>query len=399
MATTVTTTNNELIKFKREVQFDFLRPSRFDPYMGDDSTSPIVRISDLESDGKEINIPLVTQLAGDGVGAGVLSGNEEALDAYGMPLWADWARNAVVTTRAINKDNSFDIPSAARSLLRGWAKRKIRDDIVTALLSIPTGAVQSGRLTSTGGGNRVNGLKWSAATAGNKNSWMDANKDRVLFGSAASNYVAGNFASSVANVDSTNDKLSANVLSIAKQYAMATGPSGLATPASTAPQITPWQAPELDQEMFIVFCGSRGFRDLQQDPTMFQANRDARARENGMGLKNPIFTGGELMWNGMMIKEIPEITKLDLLVGVGAGSIDVEPFFLLGQGAMGYVTGQMPRPTGLDDTDYEFRKGVGIEAQYGVGKIAKAPQLSAAGIGTLVDWGMVTGFVSGAPTP
>ena len=40
--------------------------------------------------------------------------------------------------------------------------------------------------------------------------------------------------------------------------------------------------------------------------------------------------------------------------------------------------------------------GMGIEAQYGVGKIAKAP-LSVVGAtaGDLVDWGVVTGFVSG----
>lgn len=397
MAVTVGQTNNQLIKFKREVQFDFLRPGRFDAYMGEDANSPIVRLADLAGDGKQINIPLVTQLSGAGVGAGILTGNEEQLDSYGMPLFADWARNAVVTTKAVNKENSFDIPSTARTALRNWAKLTIKNDIVDALLSIPTGAEQAGRLVSPG--NRVNGVKWSAATAGNKNSWMDANRDRVLFGSANSNYVAGNFASSVVNVDSTNDKLTAAVLSIMKGLAQQTGPSGLPVPASTAPQITPWQSPELDEEMFLVFAGTRGFRDLQIDPTMYQANRDARAREGNPTGTNPIFTGGALKWNGMLIVEIPEITKRLLLVGVGAAAIDVEPVFLLGQGALGYAMGQMPRPTGLDDTDYEFRKGVGIEAQYGVGKIAKAPQLSTPAIGTLVDWGMVTAFVSGTATP
>ena len=57
----------------------------------------------------------------------------------------------------------------------------------------------------------------------------------------------------------------------------------------------------------------------------------------------------------------------------------------------------MPRPTELEDGDYDFIKGLGIEAQYGVGKIAKAPLSAGSGatVGTLVDWGMVTGFVSG----
>jgi hypothetical protein len=58
----------------------------------------------------------------------------------------------------------------------------------------------------------------------------------------------------------------------------------------------------------------------------------------------------------------------------------------------------MPRPTQLEDGDYDFVVGLGIEAQYGVGKIAKAPQTVSASpssdLGNLVDWGMVTGFVA-----
>jgi hypothetical protein len=88
---------------------------------------------------------------------------------------------------------------------------------------------------------------------------------------------------------------------------------------------------------------------------------------------NPLFTGGGLVYDGVIYLEIPEITQRLLLSGVGASSIDVEPVFLLGQSALGYVMGQMPRPTRRDETDYDFIKGIGIEAQYGVGKIAKAP--------------------------
>src|SRR5499427_7719106 len=172
--------NNEIIKFRRQAALDFLRRSRFDPFMGDASTSVIVRLSDLEADGKQINVPLVTQLAGDGVGAGTLRGNEEMLDSYGFPVWADWGRNAVANNRAVNKESSFNVRSTARELLRGWGRRIVRDDLVDTLLTIPTSAIQPGRFTVPG--NRVNGIRWSAATAANKNSWTAANYDRVLFG-------------------------------------------------------------------------------------------------------------------------------------------------------------------------------------------------------------------------
>ena len=184
--------NNEVIKFRRQVISDFLRRSRFDPFMGDSSTNVIVRIADLESDGKQVNVPLVNQLQGDGVGAGTLRGNEEMLDSYGFPIWADWARNAVANNRASNKESSFNVRSTARDLLRGWSRRIVRDDITDALLSIPTSAVQAGRLGSPG--NRVNGLRWSSATAGNKDSWMNANLDRVQFGVLTPAQVLSTFA-------------------------------------------------------------------------------------------------------------------------------------------------------------------------------------------------------------
>ena len=165
------------------------------------------------------------------------------------------------------------------------------------------------------------------------------------------------------------------------------------------PKITPWEIEELDEELYVCFLGDRAFASLQADPTMYQANRDARAREGAPENTNPIFTGGALKYDGILYKNIPEITQRLLLKGAGAAAVDVEPFFLCGQAAMAYALGQMPRPTTLEDGDYDFVTGLGIEAQYGTAKIAKAP-LTAAGAttGDLVDWGMVTGFVA-APTP
>jgi hypothetical protein len=133
-------------------------------------------------------------------------------------------------------------------------------------------------------------------------------------------------------------------------------------------------------------------RDLKADPVMYQANRDARERESNPVKNNPIFTGGGLTYDGVYYLEIPEITQRLLLSG-GAAGINVEPVFLLGQGALAYALGQMPRPTQLEDGDYDFITGMGIEAQYGVGKVAKISMGDSSN--ALVDWGMVTGFVSG----
>ena len=383
--------NNELIKFRRQVISDFLRRSRFDPFMGDTSTSVIVRLADLETDGKQINVPLVNQLSGDGVGAGTLRGSEEQLDSYGFPVWADWRRNAVANNRAANKESSFNVRSTARDLLRGWGRRVVRDDLTDTLLSIPTSTIQVGRLQPPG--NCVNGVRWSAATTGQKNTWTAANFDRILFGAALGNY-SPVFATAIANVDAAADKMSAATGSLAKQLAKQSGvdPNNPGQ-YNGRPKITPWEIEELDEEMYICFVGDRAFASLQADASMVSANRDARSRESNATSTNPIFTGGALKYDGILYKNIPEITQRLLLKGAGAAAVDVEPYFLCGQAAMAYALGQLPRPTTLEDGDYEFVTGLGIEAQYGTAKIAKAPLNG----GDLVDWGMVTGFVAAPP--
>jgi hypothetical protein len=257
--------------------------------------------------------------------------------------------------------------------------------------------VQSNRLTVPG--NRVNGIRWSAATVANKNSWTAANFDRILFGVALGNY-SPTFATGIGNVDATADKMTAAVGSLAKQLAKQSGvdPSNPGV-YNGRPKITPWEIEEIDEELYVCFVGDRAFTQLQNDPVMYQANRDARSRESDPANTNPVFTGGALKFDGIVYKNIPEITQRLLLKSAGAGPVDVEPFFLCGQAAMAYATGQLARPTTLEDGDYDFVTGLGIEAQYGVAKIAKAPiGVSGATAGDLVDWGMVTGFVAAPPS-
>jgi hypothetical protein len=284
-------------------------------------------------------------------------------------------------------------------LLSGWSRRVVRDDLIDALLSIPTAAVQGSRLIAPG--TRVNGLRWSAAVAADKTSWLSANYDRTLFGAVLSNHytvatgAVATFATAAGNCDTTADKMTAAIGSYLKQIAMQSGVSS-SNPGvyNGRPKITPFQLKKTDQEWYLCLLGSRAMRDLKADPVMYQANRDARERESSPTSNNPIFTGGGLVYDGVIYLEMPEITQRLLLVGAGS-STDVEPFFLLGQGAMAYAVGQMPRPTTLEDGDYDFITGMGVEAQYGVAKIAKAPiNVASATTGSLVDWGMATGFVA-----
>jgi hypothetical protein len=107
------------------------------------------------------------------------------------------------------------------------------------------------------------------------------------------------------------------------------------------------------------------------------------------GKDNPLFTGGSLLWDGVIVREIPEI---EVLTGVGAGAIDVEPTYLCGAQAIGVAWAQRTKST-TNVRDYDFLHGVGISEIRGIEKLRFG-----AGNGDtddLQDHGVVTGFFAG----
>lgn len=379
MATTTPHSNLELVKYARKVWAQgYLRENRLTRYQGAGTNSIIRLVRDLSVDGKQINVPLVDQMRGAGLGTGTLTGNEESIDNYGFPMWADWLRHATRWQKSAEKDSAFSFREIATPLLNNWYKAQVRDELIYAMLSIPTATIPTGFRGVNG--VRLNGIRWSAATAGNKNDWMDANSDRVLFGATTGNYVAGNFAGSAANVDTTNDTLRPSIVSLAKQIAMTT----------TQNKITPYTIESNMEEQYVMFVGTKSMGHLKADATISAALREALPLQGMNVSDNPLFRSGDVWWDNVIVTEIPEIDTLLTQTGIGAAASDVVPAFLCGTSALAHVTAQMPTPTRADETDYQFNTGLGIEGQFGVGKIAKIP----AGGSSLVDWGMVTVFLS-----
>ena len=95
----------------------------FSPYMGEDINSIIRRRMELKSGGETMNIPLVRRLVGAGVSTGSLVNAEEAIEDYGYRIWLEWARNAVVTTKAEQQKDSADTFGEAKPLLTDWIMR------------------------------------------------------------------------------------------------------------------------------------------------------------------------------------------------------------------------------------------------------------------------------------
>ena len=384
MALTTTAANNKLIKFRQEVYREYVRENLFSPYMGTSMNAIFRVITDLDKGGKmggeQINIPLRARLNAQGVGIGPLVGNEEALDNQGTRFWIDWARHAVAVNNADEQKSSIDLFGEIKPALVDWGQEKQRDELIDGLYAIPSQNAPSGLGSALG--QRVNGILFDAATAAQRNTWITDNADRVLIGSGnTANLIAGNFASSMANITS-GMTLSGALVNRMKRSAK-----------KANPRIRPFKLKENGTEWFVLFVGQEQFRDAQNDTDIKTANQNSRARENQGYLKNPIFVDGDLLYNGVIIREIPELS-LRLPVSyqtngatAGSGGTQIAPAHLCGQGAAAWCWGKMPTPTFRKEDDYQFIRGAGIKMAYGVGKIAK---LNAAG--NFRDWGVFTGF-------
>jgi N4-gp56 family major capsid protein len=375
MAVTPVSPNNKLVVFRKEVTREYIRQNLFSPYIGTEMTAIIRVINDLKNGGEQINIPLIARLKGQPVATGTLVGNEEAIDNYGDRAWIDWARNAVKIPKSEEQKSSIDLFGQARPLLEDWGKELQRDEIVDTFFTIPLASTQPAGLGSANG-QRVNGALLDAATTAQKNTWITDNADRVLIGGSQGNLSAGNFAASMANITSGMTLSAASILKMKR----------LAKKAN--PRIRPYKLKN-GREYFVLFAGSNAFRDLQNDTTIINANTQARPRE-GDGLdKNPLFQDGDLLYNGVIIREVPEIdVRLPTTyTTAGSGSIQVAPVWMCGQSAMAWCWGRMPQPTFLKEDDYQFFRGVGIQMAYGLKVVAKLNPTN-----NYKSWGIFYGF-------
>jgi hypothetical protein len=377
MALTTIQSNNKLVKFTQGVNREWVRENLFAPYMGEGITSIIRKRMELTSGGEQMNIPMVVRASATAIGSGTLAGNEESIDNYGMRAWIDWARNAIKTNKAEKQKDSAAIFDTARPLLADWLKELTRDEIVDALYALVTESAPAG--LNSAAGQRVNGILFGDATAAQRNTWVSDNSDRVLFGKLLSNYSA-TFATATATLDTTDDKCTRASMRLAKRRARLANP-----------KIRPYKITD-GREYFVAFHGSRTFRDLKID--LETINKDARPREGDGMKKNPIFQDGDLLDDGVIHREIPEIdTRVPTFYDTAGsgGTTAVRPVWLCGQSAMVMAYGQMAKPTQLDNTDYGFNQGVGIETAYGVGKMFKKTTDS-----KVKEWGIFTCFFAAA---
>lgn len=343
-------------KFLRE----YVRNSRFGPYMGKTPFAMIQMNTDLSvQPGNKITFGARRKLVGNGVtGNTALEGNEEALDTRSMAVTVDVLRHGVQVTDWEEQKSAASLRAEARPALMDWAMEQLRDDIIDALGSI-------------------NGVAYSSATEAQKDAWLVDNQDRVMFGDTLDNNDGADHSASLGVIAST-EKFDSGQASIAKRLAQ-----------NASPAIRPikimWEGK--GQEWFIWWVNSYSMRDLKADTVIQQAQREALAR----GESNPLFTGGDVIWDGMIFKELPEIPSLG---AVGASSAVIRPNYLCGAQAVGVAWAKRTKST-TNVTDHQFRKAVGVIEIRGVDKLRFGTN-SGSDTGDTKDHGMLTLYSASA---
>lgn len=365
MAESTIASANIVTKFQEKAYLEYVRKGRFGPLIGNTVNSPIQTNRDL----KKHSIPLIAKLSGAGVrGSSQLVGSEEALSNFEFNFQPTHLRNGVLINNEEREKSEFDLFSEARPTLMNWMMETKRDQMIQAL-----GAIEAGGTYYNYGGTESSGATGSsAASAANMDTWNTNNQDRILYGSAKGNLTAGDHTTSLATIDTTNDKLDTDALTLLKRMA-----------ADANPLIRPVTL-DGDEPFYIYLVGKYGFRDLRENSTMQQANREARAR----GVDNPLFQGGDLLWDNILIKEMPDFDKFidssgtglwdgvwganatgDSLATAGDSSSRVGTGFLLGAQAMVFGIGKEAQFKRRKEDDYEHLSGVAITAKHDIKKI------------------------------
>ena len=331
---------------------EHLAQNRFAREMGTKMNSIIQVKEDLtKKKGDSVTYALVNKLTNAAVtGSSTLEGNEEDMDSRSFKCTVTKRRNAVRVAEIEEQFSAISLRRAGREALMDWKMEDTRDEVIAAMQSI-------------------NGVAYGTASEANKDAWLVDNTDRALFGGLVGNHGVDHSAA-LANIDNTADKLTAGAVQLMKRIAK-----------TASPKIRPVRTTE-DEWWYVLYAGSLIFRDLAADTTIAQANREAWQR----GRSNPLFTGGDLIYDGVVIKEVEDIPVLS---GVGAGAIDVGPAFFCGAQAVAY--GIAKRTKSVSEVfDYGDKHGVAVEEISKIDKITFGS--GTADTDDLKDHGLVSGF-------
>lgn len=339
---------------------EFIDEGGFKAMMGTDENSIIQVKEDLtKKPGDSVTFALVNRLTNAATtGSTVLEGNEEDLVSRSMRVYVDKRRNGVRVSEMNEQKSAISLRSAAKAQLMSWSIEDYRDQCITAL----------GSLASTG----TNSVSFVNRTAAIGDAWLVNNKSRTVFGAYAYGGSAGgtDLSADLGQLDTTNDLFNFSRLDDMIMCAR-----------TSSPKIRPIRDGGNGRRYYVALAHPAAFRDFRNsiDTEVLALTRDESEASK-------LFEGGDLMWNGVIVKQIDD---LPVYSNIGNGSAEVTPVYLLGAQALAYASAKR-WTTATEDFDYGDKHGVAVESIYGVRKL-----IFGSGTGdttTPLDNGVVTGF-------
>ena len=339
---------------------EYLTENRFAGEMGTNEASIIqVKENLTKKPGDRINFALVNKLTQDAItGRDVLEGNEEDMATRSFELAVNKRRNGVRIAEIDEQFSAISLREAAKHTLKEWSLKDTEKLIIQALAS-------------------KNGTNFADASESVRDAWLTDNTDRVYFGSG---YAGADHSAGLLEQDTSNDLLTASDIVRMKYKALVTA----------SPKIRPIRSSENGRHYFILYCDPRVFRDLKNESSspIIQAQREvSKEMEN-----NRLFQGGDLLWDGVIIKEVHEMYDVlgTAMANLGDSSTtEIGCAFLCGAQAVGAAYAK--RWKSVEETfDYGDKKGVAIESIYGIGKMQFGS--GAGDTDDLKDHGVITGY-------
>lgn len=327
---------------------------RFKELMGQGENSIIQVKEDLtKKDGDSITIALVNRLTNAGVtGTNVLEGNEEDLVSRSMRIYVDKIRNAVRVPEMTEQTSAISLRSAAKPQLLDWAQEYTRDQYITALGSL-------------------NGTAFASRTAAIGDAWLVDNADRVVFGAAAAGYT--DLSSDLALLDTTSDLFNSTML------------DAMILKAKTCnPKIRPMRDPGNGRRYYVAVANPYAFKNLRDS-----LDTEVLASTVVEMQASKLFDGGDILWNGCIVKEMDNIP---IYANLGdSATTEVTPIYLMGAQALAHAWCKR-WVSKTEEFDYGDKIGVAVESILGIRKI-----IFGSGTGDtddLKDHGVVTGFAA-----
>lgn len=301
MAKTAVATGNALTKkhYEEKLFRDTIKESYFGSKFFGTGPENLVQVkTQVEKDqGDKVTFGIRMRLAGAGVNSGtILEGNEESLVTYDSSVTLEEYAHAVRDKGPLDRKRpSWDMDAESRMAIQDWGTEKIDSLCFTALNSSPT---------------------------------------KILYpDGTAGAFTGGTVEATVkAALSAANSKITMDLIAACKTWAM-TGGDRAYTP------IRPIKIG--GKNYYVLLVHPDVLYDLEANSSFQQAQREAEMR----GKENPLFSGAEAIYRGVVIHAHENVTTA---ADGGGASVRYSRNVLLGQQALVWAWGKRPEVTARD---------------------------------------------------